>query len=302
MKKLVFTRKELYDLVWSEPSKRSLLKQEILNDPKLNLKVPEGLSNPDPLILQAKETLLIEKRKSPQFNGVLETKPGELYIRVAPSNVARSLRFMNAFIKLLRARNHDVHLQYGTIKCAINGIYFGFSIKEKMKIVKPMENFIKNELHPSGTLAFIVDTNPQKEWKYNSELIENKLLDILVYLELKSSEIKEWKLEYERKRKIIEAEERKVNEPFIRKQAELTSFENLFKQAVYWQQTKFMRDYLSIVIQNGKTTLNSDIELQEWIDWAKKKIDWFDPFIQAKDDILTDADRQKLIEVFNSYK
>ncbi|WP_340111004.1 hypothetical protein [Maribellus mangrovi] len=285
-----------------EPSQRSLIKKEILNDPKLIMKVPERLSNPDPLVLQAKETLLIEKRKSPHFDGVLETKPGELYIRVAPSNVARSLRFMDAFIKLLIARNHNVHLQYGKIKCAINGIDFEFSLKEKMKIVKPKENFIKNEFHPSGKLAFIVDTNPQKEWKDTSELIENKLLDILIYLEIKSSEVKAWKLEYERKRKIIEAEEQKANEPFIRKQTELTSFANLFKQAVHWQQTKFMRDYLTLVIQNGRTTLNGNAEFQEWIDWAKKKIDWYDPFIQAKDDILNDADRQKLIEIFNSYK
>jgi hypothetical protein len=83
-------RNEDGSYVEPEPSKRSLLKQEILNDPKLNLKVPERLSNPEPLVLQAKETLLIEKRKSPHFDGVLETKPGELYIRVAPSNVARS--------------------------------------------------------------------------------------------------------------------------------------------------------------------------------------------------------------------
>jgi hypothetical protein len=80
------------------------------------MKVAERLSDPDPLIIQAKNTLLIEKRKSPHFNGVLETKPGELNIRVAPSNVARALRFMDAFIKLMRARNHDIHSQYGKLR------------------------------------------------------------------------------------------------------------------------------------------------------------------------------------------
>jgi hypothetical protein len=43
-------------------------------------------------------------------------------------------------------------------------------------------------------------------------LIENKLLDILIYLELKCSEIKEWRLENERKRKIIEDEEQKIRD------------------------------------------------------------------------------------------
>lgn len=369
MKELAFTRKELYDLVWSEPliqlskkfnisdnglrkickrmniplpiaghwqkikygykvlipklpvkfdgnetiklslrnedgsyvepetSPRAILKQEILSDPKLNLKIAERLSNPDPLVIQARDTLLVEKRKSPHFNGFLETKPGQLSIRVAPANITRALRFMDTFIKLMRARNHDLHSKYGKIHGLIYGVDFEISLKEKMKMVKTQEKYFNTEYHPSGVLAFIVDIYPNKEWKDNSQLIENKLLDILVYLELKSSEIKAYKLENERKRKIIEAEEQKVNEPFIRKQAELTSFANLFKQTVHWQQTKFMRDYLLLVIQNGKTTLNSDIELQEWIDWAKKKIDWYDPFIQEKDDILNDADRQRMLEI-----
>ncbi len=67
-------------------------------------------------------------------------------------------------------------------------------------------------------------------------------------------------------------------------------------------QTKFMRDYLSSVIQNGKIPSDSEIDLQQWIDWAKKKIDWYDPFIQAEDDILNNTDREKIIELFSSRK
>lgn len=280
-----------------ETSQRSLLKQEILNNPKLNMTVAERLSNPDPLVIQAKDTLLIEKRKSPHFNGVLETKPGELNIRVAPSNVTRALRFMDAFIKLMRARNHDVHSKYGKIQGLIYDVEFEISLKEKMKIVKTQDKYFNTEYHPSGVLAFIVDIYPHKEWKDNSQLIENRLLDILIYLELKCSEIKAWRLENERKRKIIEDEEQKRRELLARKQAELSSFEKLFKQAIRWQQTKLMRDYLSSVIQNGKISVDSEVEFQEWIDWAKKKIDWYDPFIQAEDEILNDSDRKRMVEI-----
>jgi hypothetical protein len=63
-----------------------------------------------------------------------------------------------------------------------------------------------------------------------------------------------------------------------------------------------MRDYLSSVIQNGKIPSDSEIDLQQWIDWAKKKIDWYDPFIQAEDDILNNTDREKIIELFSSRK
>ena len=83
-----------------------------------------------------------------------------------------------------------------------------------------------------------------------------------------------------------------------RKQAELNSFEKLFKQAIRWHHTKFMRDYVSSVMQNVKIPVGNDVDHQEWIDWAKKKIDWYDPFIQAEDDLLNDSDREKIIEFF----
>ena len=375
MKEVTFTRKELYDLVWSEPliqlakkykisdnglrkicirmniplpnsghwqkiqngykvqvhilpvkytgnniikltlrkddgsyiepanSQRSILKQEILNDPKLPMKVNERLSNPDLLVIQDQKTLLFgTTRKSHHFKGVIETNSGELNIRVAPSNVSRALRFMDAFIKLLRVRGHDVYSKYGKIKGVIYDVEFEISLKEKMKMVKTQDKYFNTEYHPSGILAFIVDTNFQKEWKDGSQLIENKLSDILIYLEIKCSEIKEWRLENERKRRIIVEEEEKRKELFARKQAELNSFIELHNQAIRWQQTRLMREYISSVIQNGNNPFNIDVDFHEWIDWAKKKIDWYDPFIQAKDNILNDSDRQAIVDILNSHK
>ena len=285
-----------------ETSQRSLLKQEILNDPKLPMKVAERLLNPDPLVIQAQKTLVIEKRKGSIFNEMLETKSSELNIRVAPSNVSRALVFMDAFIKLLRVRGHYVNSKYGKIKGVIYDVEFEFSLKEKMKMVKTQDKYFNTEYHPSGVLAFFVDPIYPKEWKDGSQLIENRLSDILIYLELKCSEIKEWRLENDRKRRIKEEEERKRKEMLARKQAEINSVVDLLNQAIRWQQTRFMREYLSSVIQNGKNPLNIDVDFQGWIDWAKKKIDWYDPFIQAKDDILNDSDRQKIVDIFNPHK
>jgi len=58
-----------------------------------------------------------------------------------------------------------------------------------------------------------------------------------------------------------------------------------------------MKDYLSSVIQNSKINLERELEYHEWIAWAKKKIDWYDPFIQAEDEILNDSDRQRIAEI-----
>ena len=46
-------------------------------------------------------------------------------------------------------------------------------------MVKTQEKYFNTEYHPSGVLAFIVDHYPNKEWKDNSQLIENRLLDII---------------------------------------------------------------------------------------------------------------------------
>jgi hypothetical protein len=58
-----------------------------------------------------------------------------------------------------------------------------------------------------------------------------------------------------------------------------------------------MRDYLSSVIKNGTIPVGNEDEHQEWINWATKKIDWYDPFIQAEDDLLNDSDRTKIAEI-----
>jgi len=34
--------------------------------------------------------------------------------------------------------------------------------------------------------------------------------------------------------------------------------------------------------------------VKEWILWAKKKVNWFDPFVEAKDELLSEEDRNKI--------
>jgi|GEM_PF-6308557 len=33
-------------------------------------------------------------------------------------------------------------------------------------------------------------------------------------------------------------------------------------------------------------------ELQQYLEWARKKADWYDPFINASDEFLKDADKE----------
>ena len=91
-------RDEAGNYVEIEKTPKSILKEEYLNNPKLPLKVPERLTSPDPLVVQAQNSLLSKKNERFIYNGFVETKSSELKIKVAPSNIPRALRFLDAFI------------------------------------------------------------------------------------------------------------------------------------------------------------------------------------------------------------
>ena len=127
-------------------------------------------------------------------------------------------------------------------------------------------------------------------------LIEEKLLDILIYIELQCKRLSDIWAENDRKRQIELEAEQKRKELLARKQAELNAVADLLNQAIRLQQTKFMRDYVDFVSQNAKNNLNKNAELIDWISWANHKIDWYDPLIQVEDDLLDDDDRKALVE------
>ena len=295
-------RKEDGSYVKPEIPKKSILKKEIQNDPKLSFKVSDRLTNPDPLVYQAQQSLIKDKPSNSLYKGVVSTRSGELHIRVKPTNIGRALRFMDAFIKMLHSRKHEIRKNSSGKICAIiSTIEFEISFKEKLTIVKTPNKYgnMETEYHPTGVLAFIVGINYSlHEWRDGKQLIEEKLSDILVYLELKSDEILKSRKAFELRLLHQREEEQKRKEFIARKQKELTDFEDLFNQSMRWQQARFMRDYLSTVIQYTKDNRTTNAELNNWIRWAKQKIDWYDPLVKASDDLLDDSDRRKMVEAF----
>ena len=361
MEKLVFTREELYNLVWSEPMSRlakkynisdnglrkickkhsipmpqlgywqkiqygykvvkpklptitkdqgninlryrdddgnyvesiktpkSILKEEFLNNPKLPIIVSERLTNPDPLVVQAQNSLL-----PPKDGQNMSTS--QLQIDVSKTSIPRALRFMDAFIKLFYARNHKIENQYGRLYGIINDVNFQFRLREKY-IVTKVQNTYPNQIYSrSGIFVFSADPWGKKEWYDGKTSIEEKLVDIMIYIELKCKELSDIWAENERRRQIELEMERKIKEFLARKQAELEAVEDLLNQAIRLQQAEFMRDYVAIVEKNAENNITQNAELSDWLSWAKHKIDWYDPLIQVDDDLLDDDDRKALVQ------
>jgi len=282
--------------VENEKTPKSILKEEYLNNPKLPLKVPERLTNPDPLVVQAQNSLLSKKNERFIYHGFVETKSSELKIKVAPSNIPRALRFMDAFIKLLYARGHKIDYKHGRVNGLIYGVHFEFGLREKSTVTKVLDPYPNQVYSPSGIFVFSSNPYNTKDWTDGKVLIEEKLLDILIYIELKCKRLSDIWAENERKRQIELEAEQKRKELLARKQAELNAVADLLNQAIRLQHAHFMREYVEIVAQNAQKNLNLNAELNDWLSWAKHKIDWYDPLIQVEDDLLDDDDRKTLVE------
>lgn len=250
------------------------------------------MTNPDPLVVQAQNTLLSGRNHSRIHNSILTTNSNELVISVTPNNIPRALRFMDAFIKLFYARNHQIVHEYGRTMGKILDVTFDFSIRETYLVIPAEDKYSSRKYTPSGSLAFMANPLGTKEWRDGKKPIEEKLPDIMIYIEMKAKELSDCWAENERRKQSEAEQERQRKERIAKKQAEMNAFKNLISQANSWKQTIIIREYLAALeshpglIDQGK----------DWLEWARKKIDWFDPFIQAPDEILDDFDRNSLIE------
>ena len=73
-----------------------------------------------------------------------------------------------------------------------------------------------------------------------------------------------------------------------------TKFKHTFKLSRRFQESIELRNYINTF---EKYALESNFltdEKQHWIQWARKKADWYDPFIDAEDDLLDDIDKDTL--------
>ena len=68
----------------------------------------------------------------------------------------------------------------------------------------------------------------------------------------------------------------------------------LLKQAQRWEKTTVIRNYSDNVEAKAFAGHGVSDELNNWLSWARKKADWYDPLIEAEDELLKGVDRDKL--------
>ena len=271
---------------------------EIENDPKVNLTIPASLTSPDKLVSSAKDTLS-RQRPGSTDGGLVHSQSRELDIRVTSANLSRSLRFMDTFIKAVRARGHEFKQINESPHAIINKTEFLFKLGEKIKRVEKKVikySYDKYEYQATGLLYFGSEVSyTKKEWSDGKQPIEEQLSKILAYLEVTGENL--WLEKQRREKERLEQIERdrQLLELEKRREKELSEFKAILTQSRRWQRVKILREYLDDFEKHAIVENRLTPELESWLAWARKKADWYDPFLEAEDELLKTVNRNRLV-------
>jgi len=276
-----------------ESSPLQLLTKEIENDRNVSLVVPERLLKPDKLIESAKKALAESYGYSSHGNRLHAWD--QLKILVTKENIGRALRFMDTFIKAIRARGHDIKISNRDTFVIICEEEIKISCKEKAKrVIISNSPYNNTELRSTGILSFNIDGFYTKEWKDGKLKLEEQLSVILAKLELEGKRLKNereerhryWE-EEDRKRKIVENIQKG-------KEKQLEEFKSLIKNSQKYRDVLMIREYIMAIEEKAKNSGNLTEELKNWIQWAQKKTNWYDPFLNHPDPELEGVDKETL--------
>ncbi len=275
-------------------SRNEILKQ-LESDESLKITVPEKLVNPDKLIAAVKDDIF-KRRVWNKNEDIVYNSSGYLNIRVSPKNIHRALLIMDTLIKVLKQRGHSVTIEYNTTNFIIEGEKIPICCREKQTRVLVKGTYYDSyDNKPTGLLSLKVDESySKKEWTEGKKTIEQLLPKIIIDLELMGKKLKEERIEREKYWAEQKAKDRIAKEIHDRKEKELKNFLEILKNAKRHDNSQKIRKYADELerfsIENG--SLSDD--MREKIQWIRKKADWYDPFIEADDEVMDGIDRDQL--------
>ncbi|AJH14548.1 hypothetical protein [Myroides profundi] len=246
---------------------------------KLNTTKNPKKSNKD----EPKDILIIDylKRKTNQKNGIHTKSSPILDISSSEDQESRALNLMNDFLKLIRQRGFTFIGKYGLIVLEYKNITISFSIREHRNRIPTTDGpyYYSSIYKYSGKLIF--STGPSyrdKQWADSKTIkLEDKLLNIIQAIELMAQEEYQWKIKVEESRKQREVDEKKQREIEKIKRQEHTRFELLINQAQQYDTCTKIRNYIQEIERKTLLDNNLNPEIQQWLNWAKSKVDAIDP-------------------------
>jgi hypothetical protein len=276
-----------------DQSPLTILTKQIFEDKSAPLVVSQKLDKPDKLIVVTQKYFSDKKKKNWNYR----RDNNSLSISVEAENEERALCFMDALIKLIQHRGHSVKVVSNETLTVINGTELPIRLREATKRVFDKNNGYYDEYKYVSNGVFALKTGKwsgEKEWKDGKLKLEEQLAKIVAKLEIDAQEIK-IREEESRIRRLKYDEELKIKQELEkRKQIELANFKLLLANAERLDKVTKLRNYIKAVEDNAVANNYDDSELSNWINWAKDKIDWYDPLIKKEDELLNDNDIKDL--------
>lgn len=281
--------------ITGELSPLKILTNEIEVNLSNKLNVPERLNNPDKLVTDLKVNLNNQKADTWDYIGFISNDLGFLDTRITVKNISRTLCFWDTLIKCLRSRGHDVFIRYHETRAVLGDFDFKILLRERTKR-EPFKdgNYERTRHISTGILYFQVYNYPSREWKDGKLSLGEQISRIIAHLELAAKEKAEirlinQRLENERK------EKEKIQREFeMRQEEDLSEFKKILDKAERWHKTVNLRNYINELELKALNSQAFTTELKSWLEWARKKADWYDPFIEAEDELLKKVDRKTL--------
>lgn len=280
-----------------QKSVKSIVVQDV---PKELKTVPEKLSKPCSEAIALRDDMK-EKKPRPYHDrkGVIESSNGVFDVAVSKSNIGRSVRIVDSFLKLAKELGYDVRFRSKTEIC-VDGQWLKVRIREKSKRleVENSRGWKETRLELTGDLAFqMIDTYYEREWKDGKVTkLEDSFHKIMPWLRKKAAErnvqkeeSRKWHEGYMKKREEEEARKRLI-------QQEKDNFKLLLTLSEKVRLAKEIRSVVNLAEESKVVPVGFyGWQFEEWVKWAKAKADWCDPFVSRGDRLLTNEDLEEAI-------
>jgi hypothetical protein len=259
---------------------------------QLRRKVPE-----DPLIANMRFNLLHTDKRWLD-NGLIWTKGKQLRVGVAPANIDRACRFMEALLLASRRRGYRIEVSEKDTM-----IYIGYQplpilLRERTRRVYQSNrgySWRGTQLVPYGVLYLHMTYQfKERDWKLGDGAIPDEAESMLDRLESASQRVDEYYRDLERIWAESAARRKAEQELGERRRLELESFKKLLQVAKRWQQAQWIREYLATMGDKEAFVKDASADRANWLDWARAKADWYDPLVEAEDEWLVNVSRDSL--------
>lgn len=314
---------KVIDLV-PKVNKQRELEQQLLNENADYFVVPEVLYAKEALIIDTKEKFRLSKENSSD-NNYLKNNPYKSTIKetldifVSEKSIDRVLSIFHTIIKALRYRGHDIKIKKENTYAMVVGEEFRLDITERKKQDRNSNNPHDNNNNIfCGELRFNISYATYGGWRGTSistktyqdtehTRLEDKIVSIIAFIEIKAEEIKTERIEAEQQRIQREEDERRRKELEeirrielekleAKRKAELKEFQSLFTMADRLYKANIIRDYIYRYENFLKENNIEEEETLKKIAWAKEKADWLDPFISKEDEYLDYYDKDEITQ------